>query len=123
LLFGESEAVARAFALLICAAWVVVNYFLVKITCGRRIALATTLVFLSLPAFFSFTRLVQGTALAMLLIEASLLAFIKATQDHRLHREWAQAGGVAVGLGVLTSWEPLLVAPTLIVVAVCQRDR
>jgi 4-amino-4-deoxy-L-arabinose transferase-like glycosyltransferase len=122
LLFGESEAVARGFALVISFACVVAVGFLVRGCCGTRVALGAAFGFLILPAFFDFTRLVQGTMLAILFEMLALLCFIKGTGEGA-PKNYGIIGAIALLLGVFSSWEPLLLPPTLLVISWFQRDQ
>ncbi|HUO15968.1 MAG TPA: glycosyltransferase family 39 protein [Verrucomicrobiae bacterium] len=122
LLFGESEAVARAFAFTISCACVVMVFLLARACRGTRVALGAILGFLTLPAFFVFTRLVQGTMLSIFFEMLGLFCFVKTKGNSRC-AWWPAAGVIALVLAVWSSWEPLLLAPTLLVIALLQRER
>ncbi len=122
LLFGESEAVARGFALGTSFACVVALGFLVRSCCGTRVALGAVFGFLIIPAFFNFNRLAQGTMLAILFEVLALLCFIKRTGE-AAQKHYGIIGAVALFLGVFSSWEPLLLPPTLLGISWFQRDQ
>jgi hypothetical protein len=62
-----------------------------------------------------------NAGLAMSLL--SFLALYKATALEKLDRTWAIIGALALIIGVALSWEPLLLAPSLLPICIWQRRR
>ena len=121
-IFGESESAAHGLMLVVLLANALALYALVEACCDRRAGLLAALTSLVMPVTLSRGHVVLPLNMAILGMLLALLGFIKATGDaRRIHRGWAGFGGVSLGLAILTSWEPLLVCPGLLVAAIWHR--
>ncbi len=121
IVFGESEAIARAFAFVVYGALVFSLYLVVSDCCGRQPAAAAVLAFLTVPASYTFSRLVLGLNLAIACMLIAVWAVIRATRSSAVRWRWIWLGIVAIVLGVAASWEALLLPIVLISVAMVQR--
>jgi hypothetical protein len=122
LLAGESEAVGRAFALAI-SGLLALSLFLLARTClNDRTAVGSILALLTLPAFSVFARLILGVNLALAFMILALIAFLKATSGERVNQRWAYWGAGAFAIAVMSRWEPLMMAPSLVMVTLIQKD-
>jgi hypothetical protein len=123
LLLGESEAVGRAVALASSSLLALSLYLLARTCLNDRAAVASVLALLTLPAFSVFARLILGVNLALAFMILALVAFLKATSGERVNQCWAYGGAGAFAIAVLSRWEPLLMAPSLAILTLMQRDR
>jgi hypothetical protein len=81
-------------------------------------------VFLSAPIIGRYGFMGSQLHLAILFLLVSLYANLKATDPKEARRGWAAAvGTVAFCLAVLSSWEPVLAAPVLVIAGLISRNR
>jgi 4-amino-4-deoxy-L-arabinose transferase-like glycosyltransferase len=120
-IFGESESVAHGLMLAILFASSLALYALVNACCGRLEALFAVFASLIMPTTIIYGYIVMPQHLAILCMLLALLGFVKATSAARLHRGWTAFGLVSFAVAILTSWEPLLICPGLLAVAIWQR--
>ena len=123
-LFGESEAVATLLMLVILLGTCVTLGTLVARCGGSRAGIVAALSFLAMPVTVLYGRMVAHLHLAIFAMLVALLGFLEATRaETRLARPWAIAGATALVVAVWASWEPVLVCPGLLVVALWRRRR
>lgn len=122
-LFGAGEAAGRALMMALLAANTTVVALLARRHGGPRAGWWAAIAFLSLPIVLNEGFLVLHLHLAILGALVALWAFQMATTDAAgqdrpaLHRGWAAAGIVALGIGLWASWEPALLCPGLLAAA------
>lgn len=116
-LFGESEAVARALQLLLVLAQALLLFALGRaISSDARTGLLAAFAWLTIPVVAGWGYMVWGLQLALLATSLALWAFVQAVAG-AFHRGWALLGAAALAVGVLASWEPLMMIPGLLVAA------
>ncbi len=120
---GESEVVTRLLMFGIAALTACVLYALVKSCCGRPAGLFAVATYIALPVTIVFVEIEGRPKLAILFWLLALLAFLRATQTARLRKLPATLGAGALLLGVLCSWEPVLLCPGLLLISILQRNR
>jgi hypothetical protein len=123
LVFGESDAVARVMALACSSLLILAFYFLARTCLENKTAVCSVFALLTLPAFSVFARLVLGVNLSLAFMIVALAAFIISSQDGTMDTRWAWVGGGAFAMAVLVRWEPLFLAPSLVIVALLQKNR
>ncbi len=121
--FGESESSAHGAMLVILLANAAALYALVRQCCGRRAGLLAAFAFLVMPATIAFGHLVLHLHLAIFFMMLSLLAYLNSCEGGRIRRSWAMFGAAALTASVWCSWEPALLYPGLVGVALWQRRR
>lgn len=121
--FGITEAAARASALLISLAEAAALGLVANAVAGRRAAIVAATALLCLPVFFSYSMLVTGLNLGVVWMLLALWCFLRASENHEIHRGYKQAGIISLVLGILCSWEPLLLCPALLAAGMLQRNR
>lgn len=121
LVVGDSDATARTFAIIgsltlaVSFVWMVFSFF------GLEIAAVSTLALLTLPAFAVFSRLILGVNFSLACMVVALVCFVRATESPS--RKWAILGCCAFGVGALLRWEPLMLAPALLLEGLVARNR
>jgi 4-amino-4-deoxy-L-arabinose transferase-like glycosyltransferase len=90
---------------------------------GSPTAELTGFFWLTLPVVVNRGRIASQQLLAVLFILTAILAWIKAVQKDRPSKCWTTLGVIAAGLGVLSSWEAVLLAPGLWVATILNRRK
>jgi hypothetical protein len=117
-LFGESESVARGFQLAIVLAHAVLLLAVgVAVSSDVRVGLLSAFAWLTVPVVSEYGTMVYQLHLAMLATTLALGAFVRAVGGGSLHHGWALVGAGSLAVGVLVSWEPLMVIPGLVAAA------
>lgn len=121
--FGVTEAAARASALLFSLAAAAALGLLANLLAGRRAAIVAATALLCLPIVFSYSLLVCSLNLAVAFMLLALWCFLRATQGHEIRARYKWGAIIFLLAGILCEWEPLLLCPALVAVALLQRNR
>jgi len=112
-LFGDGEAVARAFMLAILLGNATAIFVLVRRMAGTRAAAFGALGFLVLPVTITYGGKVLLVHVVLFWTMWALAGFERATRGDKIARGWAVAGALCLLAAVFTSWEAVLPWPAL----------
>ncbi|HZQ23474.1 MAG TPA: glycosyltransferase family 39 protein, partial [Terriglobales bacterium] len=121
-IFGESETVAHAFAVVVRFATVFALYKLVKLAFGRSAALGSAFGLLVLPISTKYATLLLPANAAVLAGLFAVYAFLRDRDGLHAETKWRVLGAIAVVVGVLFSWEAALFPAALLLACIIQRS-
>lgn len=120
---GVSEAGARMLLLLALAGSVLGVYGIGAECCGPNAGMLAAFTWLTLPVVVVFSKESMQLNLAIPFLLAAIFCYIKATRQSPMRRGWIALTLICWCLAALSSWEPVLAAPGLLLLALFTRDR
>ncbi len=121
-IFGESQTVAHAFAVVVRFATVFALYKLVKLAFGRSAALGSAFGLLVLPISAKYATLLLPANAAVPSGLFAIYAFLRDRDGLYTETKWRVLGAIAVVVGVLFSWEAALFPAALLLACIIQRS-
>ena len=122
-IFGESETVQHLLALALNFASAALICAIVRRRASDLAAALACLAFLTAPALMRYGQMGSQLHLALFFTLASLCAYLEATDGKTARLRWACLGAFFFALAILSSWEPILAAPALVLMGLIGRDR
>lgn len=122
-LAGPTEQAARMFMLLVLLGTATAIGALANECCGKKAAMFAVFTWLTMPVVVLFSKELIHQNLAMMFLVLAVLGYVKATKQSSMDRRWAMLSLVCWSLAALSSWEPVLAAPVLLLVGVLHGGR
>lgn len=122
--FGDTEITHHLFATTLNVGSAALVFAIIRSKGSLAAAAFGFVAFLCAPMIGRYGFMGSQLHLAIFFLLASLFAFLKATDtDETGRRPYAILGTVAFCLAVLSSWEPVLAAPALVITGLVARNR
>ena len=122
-IFGASETTQHLLALALNFASAGIVYAIVRRRGSDLAGALACLAVLTTPALMRYGQMGSQLHLAIFFTLASLYAYLEATDGKAARIRWACLGAVFFALAILSSWEPILAAPALVLFGLVGRDR
>ncbi len=122
-LFGESEAVNHLLMFSLFLANIAAIFLLAKIVWGESVAVWSALITAVIPVNIAFAHVNTPQHWANLCIVGTIIGYFQATRADSQNKKWMLLAGIFLFAGVLLSWEPFLLPPVLLVVAIFQHQQ
>ena len=122
-LTGVNEAAVRIFMLLVLVGAAFALGALGAECCGRNAGVFAAFAWLTMPVVVLFSKESMHLNLAIPLMVVAVLAHIKALKHKPVDWRWGGLSVLCWSLAALSSWEPVLAAPALLLLAVIRRNR